>query len=207
MPPIPSSGQDRHARIAGKNDPRPSFDDKLKLVCRRKKSRCPGERPQCSLCARLEQFCVYAAPSGFNAAAAALHNDSYSSSDMPDVTALQPTQKQRIRLTNAHLQNGRLVAIETKLEQLTALLTYAIPLPQTETRRLSLTLLHRSAHPSSIRSCSSSGAVAITVSSPDENFSSVPGPSIRRRGPESARSKRADSQAEVRVQNWAKGLE
>ncbi|KAI5235784.1 hypothetical protein E4T42_09631 [Aureobasidium subglaciale] len=29
-------------------------------ACRRKKSRCPGEKPACSLCARLKQHCVYA---------------------------------------------------------------------------------------------------------------------------------------------------
>ncbi|KAI4750888.1 hypothetical protein E4T52_16553 [Aureobasidium sp. EXF-3400] len=29
-------------------------------ACRRKKSRCPGEKPACSLCTRLKQNCVYA---------------------------------------------------------------------------------------------------------------------------------------------------
>ncbi|KAG9516791.1 hypothetical protein KCU93_g9015, partial [Aureobasidium melanogenum] len=29
-------------------------------ACRRKKSRCPGEKPACSLCTRLKQTCVYA---------------------------------------------------------------------------------------------------------------------------------------------------
>jgi hypothetical protein len=30
------------------------------VECSRKKSRCPGEKPACSLCARLKQSCVYA---------------------------------------------------------------------------------------------------------------------------------------------------
>jgi hypothetical protein len=30
------------------------------VECSRKKSRCPGEKPACSLCARLKQTCVYA---------------------------------------------------------------------------------------------------------------------------------------------------
>ncbi|KAJ5580401.1 hypothetical protein N7450_006702 [Penicillium hetheringtonii] len=29
--------------------------------CRRKKARCPGEKPVCSLCQRLGQHCTYAA--------------------------------------------------------------------------------------------------------------------------------------------------
>ncbi|KAK0103520.1 hypothetical protein ONS95_005541 [Cadophora gregata] len=32
------------------------------LNCRRKKSKCPGEKPQCSICARLGQRCLYESP-------------------------------------------------------------------------------------------------------------------------------------------------
>ncbi|PKX89883.1 Zn(II)2Cys6 transcription factor domain-containing protein, partial [Aspergillus novofumigatus IBT 16806] len=37
--------------------------------CRRKKARCPGERPTCSLCQRLGQRCSYNARRAVNGAA------------------------------------------------------------------------------------------------------------------------------------------
>jgi hypothetical protein len=57
----------KHVKPAGTSSPHdgPTYiifvDHETDIVeCSRKKSRCPGEKPACSLCTRLKQNCVYA---------------------------------------------------------------------------------------------------------------------------------------------------
>lgn len=55
-----SSGSVKHVRTAGRSTLSPNLAQLTRPWTRRKKSRCPGERPACGFCVRLGQQCNYA---------------------------------------------------------------------------------------------------------------------------------------------------
>ncbi|KAJ4992907.1 hypothetical protein SVAN01_01611 [Stagonosporopsis vannaccii] len=78
--------------------------------CRRKKTKCPGQRPKCSVCDRLNQQCVYA-----HAAPAAAQHESTDRS-----VYRQGHHGPQTMLPGSSMAAERLTAIEARLEQIAA---------------------------------------------------------------------------------------
>ncbi|KAF2820158.1 hypothetical protein CC86DRAFT_471309 [Ophiobolus disseminans] len=77
--------------------------------CRRKKSKCSGEQPECSFCVRLRQKCVYAR-----------HHRVRSDRDRDRNEHMREPVAEALTTTDALVNSDRLREIEGKLEQLAA---------------------------------------------------------------------------------------
>ncbi|KAJ5084918.1 hypothetical protein NUU61_009497 [Penicillium alfredii] len=85
--------------------------------CRRKKARCPGEKPACSLCQRLGQRCVY----GPQAASARIRHTRMSSSLSQD--RVQGEMDETPEISNSQ----RFQRIEDRLEKMACILQESLP--------------------------------------------------------------------------------
>ncbi|KAJ5966572.1 hypothetical protein N7481_013286 [Penicillium waksmanii] len=97
--------------------------------CRRKKARCPGEKPVCSLCQRLGQHCEY----GAQAAIGRTRVRKESTSVGLDIDADEPQEHNG---SDAH-DTRRLRQIEQRLEEITSMLHDRLPQSNIPTERLS----------------------------------------------------------------------
>ncbi|PSN60162.1 hypothetical protein BS50DRAFT_579334 [Corynespora cassiicola Philippines] len=97
--------------------------------CRRKKSKCPGERPECSFCVRLRQRCIYAVSERSS-------ERSNSQDVRPEATTARSQNSVPERQTSpSHVTSQRLSAVEERLQELTSALNHRILQDQRSNQR------------------------------------------------------------------------